>query len=71
MTSLQGIVELVSKLNPSSWKQFEPTQSVEGTILLPRWKLEFGTNLNESLEQLGCSSLFKNANLSKVTLVFE
>ncbi|QUW21064.1 hypothetical protein JSQ81_14760 [Sporosarcina sp. Marseille-Q4063] len=56
---------MLTSENWSAWqKEFEVE---EGTILLPKFQLEFEASLNETLKNLGMKSAFdENANFTKM-----
>ncbi|WP_339252133.1 serpin family protein [Sporosarcina sp. FSL W8-0480] len=57
-----------SNLSVENWEKIQSgMKKMRGTILLPRFKLSYETELNEALEALGMKSAFKEgANFSKM-----
>ncbi|GAB3796263.1 serpin family protein [Virgibacillus kimchii] len=57
------------KLTHEKWKDWQPQfQEAKGTVLLPKFELEYEINLNNALEQLGMESAFNpsTADFSKL-----
>ena len=55
----ESVETFVNDLTQDSWKSLEGDLRVEtGTILLPRFKLEFETGLNEPLKEMGMGTAF-------------
>ncbi|MCJ7842457.1 serpin family protein [Lederbergia sp. NSJ-179] len=65
-TSLEKIIPLLTNENWQAWKTEMKPQ--EGTVMLPKFQLEYETILNESLEKLGMKTAFQEntANFSKM-----
>lgn len=62
--SLKEFEELLSL---EQWQELQSSfYKLEGTILLPKFSLEYEVELKETLEDLGMTSAFKNANFSKM-----
>lgn len=54
-------------LNNTNWVEWKSEfKEKEGTILLPRFQLEYEALLNDTLKTLGMPSAFDNANFSKM-----
>ncbi|RKJ62144.1 serpin family protein, partial [Butyricicoccus sp. 1XD8-22] len=54
-------------LNNTNWEKWKSEfNEKEGTILLPRFQLEYEALLNDTLKTLGMPSAFDNANFSKM-----
>jgi serine protease inhibitor len=65
------LVSEVSAAPQGFWKGLKKgKREKEGLVYLPRFKKEFGTDLGDSLAKLGCNSVFKDANFSKVRTYF-
>lgn len=65
-TSLEEVMSLLNNESWEVWKEeFTPQ---EGTIMMPKFQLEYETILNESLEKLGMKTAFqeRTANFSKM-----
>lgn len=66
----EGVVldEFQSTLTSDRWEEIQSgMKSLKGTILLPKFKLSYETELNEALESLGMASAFTNqADFSKM-----
>ncbi|RKJ62196.1 hypothetical protein D7X33_26520 [Butyricicoccus sp. 1XD8-22] len=60
--------EFEKMLTYENWQEWRGSfAETEGTILLPKFKLEYEVELKETLESLGMSSAFnKNANFSNM-----
>ena len=55
----QELEELVASLDPQSWNQLVAGLSpMEGTVRLPRFRLEWGKKLNDDLKTLGMPAAF-------------
>lgn len=63
-----GLVEFQSKLSSGKWEEMQSgMNSMRGTILLPKFKMEYETELNDALEALGMTGAFEEgANFSKM-----
>ncbi|GFE68719.1 proteinase inhibitor I4, serpin [Chroococcus sp. FPU101] len=59
---------LLEPLNAEQWKQFTGQfRRRNGLLAMPRFKLEYETNLNETLKTLGMNRIFQKADFSKMT----
>lgn len=63
-----GLAEFQSTLSSEKWEDIRSgLKRMKGTILLPKFKLSYETELNGALEALGMASAFtENANFSKM-----
>ncbi|MCM3744287.1 serpin family protein [Sporosarcina luteola] len=63
-----GLEEFQSTLSSEKWEEIQSEmKSMRGTILLPKFKLSYETELNEALEALGMASAFTDmADFSKM-----
>ncbi|WP_036182541.1 serpin family protein [Ureibacillus manganicus] len=62
-----GLKEFEEMLSTEQWENWiDSFYKLEGTILLPKFSLEYEVGLIETLEALGMPSAFKNANFSKM-----
>jgi len=63
-----GLDKFQSTLTSSKWEEIQSgMQSLKGTILLPKFKMSYETELNEALEALGMASAFTDtADFSKM-----
>lgn len=64
-----SLIELEHKLTNDSWQQWNTAfNRMDGTVLLPKFQMEYKTELNKSLGDLGMASAFEadNANFTKV-----
>jgi serpin B len=59
---------LIEQLNAEQWKQFSSQfRTKKGLLAMPRFKLEYETNLNEILKKLGMNHIFQKADFSRMT----
>ena len=62
-----SLKEFEEMLSLEQWQDWQSSfYETEGTILLPKFTLEYEVELKETLEALGMSSAFKDANFSKM-----
>lgn len=62
-----SLKEFEEMLTLEQWQQWQSSfYKTEGTILLPKFTIEYEVELKETLEALGMSSAFNNANFSKM-----
>lgn len=64
----EGTKDLNSLLTKDNWEKWHEASSTrEGTVLLPKFQLDYEVELNNVLKQLGMESAFnENANFSKI-----
>lgn len=63
-----NVNRLIEQLNAEQWKQFTGQfRRRNGLLAMPRFKLEYETNLNETLQKLGMNRIFQKADFSKLT----
>ncbi|SOC39701.1 serpin family protein [Ureibacillus acetophenoni] len=62
-----SLKEFEEMLTMEQWQEWQSSfYKTEGTVLLPKFTLEYEVELRETLEALGMSTAFNNANLSKM-----
>lgn len=66
----QNLNRFVEQLNTEQWQQFlNQFRTRKGLLAMPRFKLEYETNLNETLIKLGMNRLFQSSDFSRMTNV--
>ncbi|WP_251550216.1 serpin family protein [Neobacillus muris] len=66
-----NLEEFQNRLTPENWEQWRTEFTLkEGTVLLPKFKLEYEVLLNEALKRLGMPTAFdgQHANFSKMIM---
>ncbi|WP_013323387.1 serpin family protein [Gloeothece verrucosa] len=63
-----NLTKFLNQVTAENWTQWTGKFNVqEGSLKIPRFKLEYDTNLKETLSALGMESLFRQANFSQMT----
>ena len=64
----EGLEEFQNMLTAENWQKWsDQFQEKEGTLLLPKFQLEYEATLNDTLQKLGMTTAFaKGANFSKM-----
>ncbi|WP_422124450.1 serpin family protein [Planococcus sp. X10-3] len=59
--------EFKASMDEEQWAEWmNGFESKQGTVMLPKFELEYEVNLNETLQELGMESAFSSADLSKM-----